>query len=475
MFYLIQVTTYTGLMLLVYLLLLRNRPMHSFNRAYLLFASVLPLFIPFIKLPAVMRPVVESDRLVSFTQPEVVITGQEQAGTSNLLILLLIAIGIYVVVAVTMLLSRVCSYFKMRRAIKRSSSEVKDSYVLLRNTGYGPGSWGKYIFLPGSEVPDIIIQHELVHINKKHSRDLVFLGVMQALLWPNVFIHFLKKELVQVHEFQADAATGMEREQYAGLLLSSVFNSKRFQLAHSFIDHPIKRRIMMLSKNNKNRKTRGIVASVFAATLLAGIVTMQSCEQKKEQQDVESAVEEASPSAKGTDKEIYQYVGQMPEPGYNVGEYLGKEIKYPEEAEKNSIEGRIVIRFFVDVDGKIKDVQVANSEYNKQLGDEALRVVKGMPDWIPGERDGVKVPVYYNLPINFKLDKEDKKRGAASPRSAMTLGTREISKEDYEGITDLMRVAKDEQGKTAVSEEEAANMYFLIKDKLDSAMGSRQM
>lgn len=395
MFYLIQVTLYTGMMLLVYLVLLRNRPMHSFNRAYLLSTAVLPLAIPFIKLPATIRPVVERDGLMNFTQPEVVITGQGQSGTDNLIIVLLMGIGIYVVVAATMLVARVFSYIKMRRTIKRSSSEVKDKYVLLRNTGYGPGSWGKYIFLPGSDVPDIIIQHELVHINKKHSRDLAFISIMQALLWPNLFIHFLKKELVQVHEFQADAGVGKEREAYSQLLLNTVFHSDSFQLAHSFIDHPIKRRIMMLYKKNTNRKLRGAVASVMTVALLAGVVTMQSCEQKKA--EVESL-----------DAQVYTYVEKMPEPGYNVGEYLGKEIKYPKEAEKNGIEERIVIKFFVDVDGKIKDVAVANSEYNEQLAAEALRVVKGMPDWIPGEQNGKKVPVYYNLPIKFKLDKEGK-------------------------------------------------------------------
>lgn len=393
MYYIIQVTAYTGLMLLIYMMILRNRPMHKFNRVYLLSATVLPLILPLLKLPQALRPTTETT-VLGGVLPDVVVGEGTQVFATAVPAWLLTAIGIYGLVAAVLLIVKVAAYIKMRRTITGSSHEQHPDYILLKETNYGPGSWGRYIFLPTADVNPVIIKHELVHIQLKHSRDLVFLNIMQALLWPNLFIHFLKHELVQVHEFQADAAVGMERERYSKLLLNSVFNTNQFQLAHSFIDHPIKRRIMMLYKNNKQRKVRGVVASVLAVVMLAGIVTLQSCEQKQAQ-TLDDPIED------------FSVLSKHPDPGYNVYEYLGEHIKYPKDAKERGASGRIAIKFVVEEDGKINEAEIANKEYDEQLGQIALDVVSNMPDWKPGMKDGKPVRTYFTVPVVFQLDDEE--------------------------------------------------------------------
>jgi TonB family protein len=399
--YLIQVIAYTGAMLLLYHLLLRDKPLHRFNRMYLLSVALLPAILPLLKLPESLRPKQETTPLLVMLQ-EVKVGGAEEQQAVPLWLWLIPAT--YIVIMLVVLVTKLAAYIKMRRVIGRSVREQYDGYTVLKNSGYGPGSWGRYIFLPEGDVDATIIQHELSHVRLHHSRDIIFINLVQAIFWPNIFIHLLKKELVQVHEFQADAAVGITGEAYTKLLLASVFGTCALPFTHSFIIHPIKRRIMMLHNNRKNGKLRGVVASLSAVVLLAGIVTMQSCEQKKEAESLltEAKVEKANDS-------VFSFVHKMPEPDYNLGEYLGKLIIYPEEAKLKQIEGRVAVKFVVGKDGKVSGMEVKDKNIDPLLRDAAIKAVAQLPDWIPGEDEhGNKVPVYFTLPINFKLDDEDK-------------------------------------------------------------------
>ncbi|PXV68881.1 protein TonB [Dysgonomonas alginatilytica] len=100
-------------------------------------------------------------------------------------------------------------------------------------------------------------------------------------------------------------------------------------------------------------------------------------------------------------------VEQMPQfPGGDIElmKFINGGIKYPTIAAENGIEGRVVIRFVVGKDGNVSDVQVVRS-LDPSCDKEAVRVVKTMPKWVPGKQNGRNVPVYYTLPVLFKLQK----------------------------------------------------------------------
>lgn len=104
--------------------------------------------------------------------------------------------------------------------------------------------------------------------------------------------------------------------------------------------------------------------------------------------------------------EIYIVVENMPMfPGGSDAllDYLSKNVRYPEECLKDSIEGRVIISFVVERDGRITDTEVYKS-VNKLFDAEALRVVRAMPKWTPGRHRGVPVRVYYRIPVNFRLE-----------------------------------------------------------------------
>ena len=106
-----------------------------------------------------------------------------------------------------------------------------------------------------------------------------------------------------------------------------------------------------------------------------------------------------------TDDKIYEVCEQMPifEGGdAALMKYLTDSVKYPELAKKHGVQGRVVIGFIVEKDGSLTDVKVLR-HVDIALDAEALRVVKGMPKWIPGCQDEQLVRVRYNVPVSFRL------------------------------------------------------------------------
>ena len=104
-------------------------------------------------------------------------------------------------------------------------------------------------------------------------------------------------------------------------------------------------------------------------------------------------------------QQVFDVVEKMPEyPGGQAAlfEYLQKNVKYPADAEKKKVEGRVLVTFVVNTDGSITDIEVVRKAF-PSLDAEAVRVISGMPKWIPGEQKGQKVRVKYTVPLNFRL------------------------------------------------------------------------
>ncbi len=82
--------------------------------------------------------------------------------------------------------------------------------------------------------------------------------------------------------------------------------------------------------------------------------------------------------------------------------WLSMNIRYPEKAYKDNIQGKVVVKFIIGKDGKVSDPSILKG-VDPELDKEALRVISEMPEWKPAESNGKAVASYYNLPISFKL------------------------------------------------------------------------
>lgn len=137
----------------------------------------------------------------------------------------------------------------------------------------------------------------------------------------------------------------------------------------------------------------------------------------------------------GDDNTIYGFVSMETPPTYPGGmdkfyAYIGENLKYPEEAKKNEIQGKVFMSFTVEKDGAINDVKV-----DRKLGygtdEEAVRVLKSSKRWNPGLINGKPVRVKYNMPISFNLNNK------ATATKSKILGERVDTESFLKGSTFL--------------------------------------
>lgn len=114
---------------------------------------------------------------------------------------------------------------------------------------------------------------------------------------------------------------------------------------------------------------------------------------------------------KRDENEIFKSVEQMPLfVGGDVAlmKYIDSHIQYPPEAAKNNIQGRVILQFVVDKTGEIGEIKVVRS-VDKELDEEAVRIIKTLPKFNPGRQNGQAVAVWYTLPVTFKLPQKGNK------------------------------------------------------------------
>jgi TonB family protein len=108
------------------------------------------------------------------------------------------------------------------------------------------------------------------------------------------------------------------------------------------------------------------------------------------------------------EEEILTFAEKMPEFKGGVGElfnFIKNTLIYPQMEKENGIEGTVYLQFVVNPEGKISAIKILRGVKGAvSLDREAIRIVKAMPDWLPGENKGKKVSVYTTIPVKFRLD-----------------------------------------------------------------------
>ncbi len=254
-----------------------------------------------------------------------------------------------------------------------------------------------YSGIPQQELK-IMLAHEQIHINQKHSIDLLIYEIWCIACWFNPFVWLLKKELQQVHEFEADAlaVSSSDKQTYCELLVKETFQYPN--LSHSFNQSStLKTRIMMLTKNKS--------VSAWRYLAILPLCLLLACSQETKTAIADEAVienPEVMPEFSGGTEAMMKF--------------LSENIQYPKEARENKIEARVVLRFTVNKDGAVSDVETLTAnimgeepavenlkDISKQMEEEAVRVVKSMPDWTPAQDKGKIVSTKLVLPIQFRL------------------------------------------------------------------------
>ena len=260
----------SGILFTYYLIFLRNKRFHHYNRFFLLAIVLISLVFPFFEIPlseksqAFYPAMHQAIDLISVNnwegdwneQNNEAISAKDSILTSRNLVLLAYASGL---IFLLMLLVR-SLYYIIRIRHKYHSEPIGD--LKLYNTAE-PGTpfsffksifWNRQISFNSKEGQQIF-RHELFHVRQHHSSDSLFMELVCILCWFNPFFHLIRKELKAIHEFLADqyAISNNDRYAYAELLVMESIRQKKVDFVHPFFQNNIKRRIAMITKFQNTR------------------------------------------------------------------------------------------------------------------------------------------------------------------------------------------------------------------------------
>ncbi len=399
---------------LLWKLLLSRETFHRFNRVALLLVMALAMVLPWIQFTIasptpVANPIVMLEELIitpaSAAQPEQVNSFWNIMNIANVLYFIGVAL-----VAAWLLHSQ----WSLHRLLRKGRKELLPGGITLHIVpgDQAPFSYFKHIVINEQDYQGNqreILAHEQAHIRLGHSWDVLFIELMTMFQWWNPAAWLIGRELRQVHEYEADEAVvnhGVDVKQYQLLLIKKSVGDQLFSMANNFNYQSLKKRIRMMTINKSSRWRQLRALAVVPVTALA-LLAFANPTTETADELVVVAYNEPEVS-----QDVYESVEQMPEfPGgqAEMMKYLAQNIQYPANAAKNNVEGRVAVQFVIEKDGRIGEVKIARS-VDPELDAEALRVVKSMPNFIPGRQDGKPVAVWYTIPISFKLQGEPQKQ-----------------------------------------------------------------
>ncbi|MEJ7586517.1 MAG: N-acetylmuramoyl-L-alanine amidase [Ferruginibacter sp.] len=274
--YLLKVTICSGILFGYYWLLLRNKIFHHYNRFYLLASVVLSLALPLVEINIWHSNNASAPQAIKILQvvgsegylEEIVITSGKNLFSSEQVLLLF-----YMVTTIVLFTLFVCMLVRIRNLFTRHRHHIIEGIFFVNTTARGtPFSFLKYIFWndlidPESATGNQVFKHELAHVQQKHSIDKLFINGVIIFAWCNPFFWLIRKELNMIHEFVADkiAVEDSDTAAFAAMILQATYPQHRFPLTNSFFYSPIKRRLLMLTKN-KNPKA-GYIGRILVLPL----------------------------------------------------------------------------------------------------------------------------------------------------------------------------------------------------------------
>lgn len=425
MLYHLQVNVGLILFYALYKLVCTRDTFFRSRRFILIVSLVLPFILPFID----VREWLESrDRMIMLTHfdysavlPEIVV-GSEAVETGNRVFVLSEWIGYLYLAGVVVLLVRLAvqAFSLYRLIVRMPEKEINGVRVKCLNDPFGgPFSFFGSIFMNPAAVKEDeiseILTHEMAHVKQHHSVDVLLAEMVSICCWMNPFAWLLKREVRLNLEFLADRKVmeaGFATKSYQYHLLGLAYNHK-YGLSNNFNFSHLKQRIIMMNKKKSNAaghiKYALFVLPAFALLVAGNISCSQDASQTEDAK--EEVVAPVSPEAKEAPadstakEEVFMVAEQMPEfPGgmKEMLKFLQENVKYPENAMKNNVQGRVIVQFVIEKDGTPTEFKVARS-VDPDLDAEALRVLQTMPKWKPGMQRGKIVRVKFTVPVSFKL------------------------------------------------------------------------
>jgi TonB family protein len=239
----------------------------------------------------------------------------------------------------------------------------------------------------------LILEHEMVHIDQRHSYDLLLFELLKVIFWYNPVVWLLQREISQVHEFIADDVVVNDRNR--DLYLETLAQRTLYQLQipwatnFNFNNNLILNRITMIQSHARNTR-------LWKYGILLGLYVFLH---------VLVACTDEQPIGDNTPNEVYNMVDERPAPTNGMeGFYqeLAGVLKYPKQARTMGIEGKVYLSFVVQETGELTDITVLKG-IGAGCDIAAKEALSNVSNWSPGTLNGKPVKVQLTLPVVFKL------------------------------------------------------------------------
>ncbi|MGJ7031581.1 energy transducer TonB [Niabella hirudinis] len=279
--YLLKVALCSGILYAYYHFFLRNERFHQYNRFYLLAAAILSIVLPLFRI----RFSLEGNNVITQSLGKIYLSeGTDVAVAIPVKHIDWSAAASWAALTVCFILfvRLIAGIAKVVQIKNQSQQEQLGRITFIKTVHhYAPFSFFSWLFWnkkhnPASDEGKHILLHEMYHIEKRHSVDLLFIELLLCLFWFNPFFYLYRKELKMIQEFLADQYASKDAGplSYAGILVSSAIQQKQLHLTNPFFNNQLKRRIAMLTKNNKTayqylRKIMVLPLSVLVFCLFA--------------------------------------------------------------------------------------------------------------------------------------------------------------------------------------------------------------
>ncbi|MDF1571514.1 MAG: M56 family metallopeptidase [Bacteroidales bacterium] len=448
--YLVELNITIAVFFGAYLMLFRKDSNFGVRRAFLLLAMVASFVIPLLSFNVAIPT--GNLNTVLIVLPEVVFRGNATGAVHNstwipeLLSILYIAVGLFFAGRLALGMGRI-----LIQSATSEKTTINGTAVLV-NKELHASSFFNLIFIDPEKAGEAdlehIIEHESFHARLGHSADRIMAEVILCISWFNPVIWMLRKAIVVNHEYQADIRVierGTDQVSYQLTILNQYIGSA--SISNQF-SNQIKNRIIMINKKYKKGSSwKGLMLVPVSIVLLF----FMACgnEEPVNQQVDDPLHESANPEnsnaligdvSESIAEEVFYIVEEMPQwPGSDdmakaMQLFVAQNLKYPEIAKANNVEGKVFVHFMVTSTGKVvvpdpdilppplknedgtidevvvvtyralsPDQETPDEEAVQALKDEGVRVVELMPDLVPGKQRGKNVNVLFTMPITFKL------------------------------------------------------------------------
>ena len=422
-----------------YRLLLHRDTFFREKRFAFLLGFLFSLVYPFIDISSWIEnnePVVFVAQSLSTTLPEIVIGGDVVKDTMlTTAEIIMLSYGIVVALFILRIIWQTITVLIL--SSKGNKEEINGCKIINLPKGTAPFSFFGMIFLNPQDYStkdlEEILHHEGAHVKQGHTFDVMFTEVVCAFFWINPATWLLKRHMRENLEYLADRDvlySGFDPKSYQYHLLRLSYQQSTSIMANHFNVTQLKNRIVMMNKKETSLAGLGkyalslplfafLMISAYAwgvkaelPTISAIAAALPSVEQAPPPPPVKSGrtvIDTKDVKKPDTSKALLSAEIMPVFPGGDVelNKFMMNNITYPLAAKDQNIQGIVLVRFIVSNTGEAKDAEIVKGVH-PSLNNEALRIIKLMPKWKPGENKGKPVNVFFTMPISFKLaDKEN--------------------------------------------------------------------